>query len=177
MNGRVFLAVAALVCAWVASAHAQRIEKRWPPPQGAWAVVKVLLPSGREACSLTTRAPPDGPAGLAANIILDARATQFQFLYAGPEIPPVRQIMLFADKRFITTLPVVSQGKLLSAYLLAADMPGDLLQRRVLPALVGALGLSIQAGVRGYVMLIGNVSTLSAELSACAAEIIARSRR
>ena len=85
--------------------------------------------------------------------------------------------MLFADKRFITALPVHSQGKLLSAYVIAADMPGDLLRRRVLPTLIGALGLSIQAGVRGYAILIGNVGTLSAELSACVEEIIARSRR
>ena len=177
MKGKTFLAVTVLVCAWITGAHAQRIERRWRPPQGAWAVTKVLLPSGREACSLTTRAPPNGPAGLAANIILDLYRTQFQFIYAGPEIPPVRQVMLFADKRFITTLPVVSQGKLAGVYLLAADMPGDLLRRRVLPALADARGLSIQAGVRAYVILIGNVGTLSSELSACAAEIIAHARR
>ena len=177
MKGRVSLAVAVLVCAWTAVARAQHVEKRWPPPQGAWAVTKVLLPSGREACSLTTRAPPDGPAGLAADIIFDLYRTQFQFTYAGPEIPPVRQVMLFADKRFITTLPVVSQGKLAGAYLLAADVPGNLLRRRILPALADARRLSIQAGVRAYVILIGNVGTLSSELSACAAEIIAHARR
>ncbi len=177
MRSKAFLAVAVLVCAWISGAHAQRLEKGWPPPQGAWAVIKVLLPSGHEACSLTTRAPPNGPAGLAANIIFTLQTTQIQLIYAGPEIPPVREIMLFADKRFITTLPVLSQGRILSSYLLAADMPGDLLRRRVLPALAGAISLSIQAGVRGYLILIGNVATLSDELSACAAEVIARSRR
>ena len=116
-------------------------------------MIKVLLPSGHEACSRMTRAPSNAPAGLAANIMLDLRRMQLQFVYAGPEIPPVHDIMLFADKRFITAL--------LSAFLLAADVPGDLLRRRVLPALADARGLSLQASVRGYVMLIGNVGTCS----------------
>ncbi len=108
--------------------------------------------------------------------MLDLRQTQFQFLYTGPEIPPVREIMLFADKRFITTLPVVSQGKLLSAYVIATDMPGDLLRRRVLPALADARGLSVQAGVRAYVILIGNIGTATGQLSARSKKVIARSR-
>lgn len=177
MRRRAVLAVAVLLCTLSSAAHATRVEKRWPPPPGGWKVVEVLLPGGHEACSLMTRQPPWGPAALAATIMLDLRATEFQFIYAGPEIPPVRSIMLFADKRYISTLPVLAQGRILSAYRIAAEMPSAVLRRRVLPALAGALALGIQAGASGYVILIGNVATLTRQLTACSAEIIARSRR
>ena len=169
-------AVAALSCTWAINATAQQVEKSWPP-QSAWIVLKVRLPSGREACSLTTRKAPWGPASIAATMITDLHDTQFQFIYAGPEIPPFSQLLLFADKRFITALPVRSQGRLLQAYAIVAGMPGDVLQRRVLPALGDALALSIQTGLRGYVILIGRVATLRRELSACTEELVAQDDR
>jgi hypothetical protein len=98
--------------------------KGWPPV-GAWAVILFRSPK-TEYCSVTSRLPPNGPAGFGMSFAINSETTHFYLEYQGPRIPTPATIALSADGAPIASLTVLNQSSEgdQNDQMIVADVPG-----------------------------------------------------
>jgi hypothetical protein len=143
--------------------------RAWPPV-GAWAVSLSPLPSGSAVCGAMTRVPPYGPAGYTMAFSIGRVTTHFCLYNDGPMIPNPQGLTLSVDGRQIATLPIlghttVETGK---SFSIMADVPGDMLSRVILPAMVDSTTLAVTAGQHVYPMPIIDYKRVTDEIVQCA---------
>lgn len=171
------LLTAALAVIWATSgtnlqameSGASRPSLPFWKPVGPWVVLLLPLPNGNFACTALTRAAPKTPRGYSIGLVLGQSSTHFYL--NDPKLPrdtpgsitlSVDGIAV-ADPKVLLREPYDNGGQLL-----VADLPGDMLARRVLPAMVKGRTLEVTAGDRHYEMPIADFASVVRELGECA---------
>lgn len=137
---------------------------------GPWVVLLLPLSNGSYSCTALTRSPPVGPPGYSMAFALSPSATHFYLNYNAATNPAPSEVTLAVDGESIGRLKVLLDEPLDggSQQLLMADIPGDMLARQLIPAMVIGRMLDVIVGERHFTMTIAMFGSIVRDLRECA---------
>ena len=170
------LAAAALALIWVALAPAQAAGDPggkpaipvWKPV-GSWIVLLLPLARGGMSCTALTRMIPTAGGLYSVGFALSPTSTHFYLNGSAMPKPAPRMVRLAVDGRDVAELKVLLHERFANGeQLLMADLPGAMLARDILPAMVRGRALQVTAGGQHYTISIAEFGTVVSDLQQCA---------
>lgn len=138
-------------------------------PVGSWVVLLLPLGDGSLTCTAITRAIPTSAGVFSVGFALSSTSTHFYLNGSAlpKQAPPT--VTLAVDGHDVATLRVLLHEPIDgSEQLLVADLPGAMLAREVLPAMMRGRSLEVTAGARHYAVSIVDFGKVFVELQQCA---------
>lgn len=168
---RLTLVVLALFCGLGASAAVETGTSRaglpfWKPV-GRWIVLLLPLANGAYGCTALARSDPNAKYSVA--FVLTASSTHLYLDDPALSDPPPSTLELAVDGHSLARVQVLLQEPFdKGRQLLVADLPGAMLAREVLPAMLGGQKLEVTAGGRHYTVSVVDFPSVLRELQDCA---------
>jgi hypothetical protein len=137
---------AAAVLALSAPARAQMVKSYGK--LGAWSVSLAKDPTGDEICVVSSRQPPNGPAGYNLSFVVDSNYTRLFLGYQGAAMPTPAAVGLQVDDSALANLLVTAPRRDFGddLHLIFVDLPTGLLENVIFPAMAAQPSITAQAG-------------------------------
>lgn len=115
---------------------------------GAWTVTLAKDPTGDEICVVSSRQPPNGPAGFNLSFVIDSNYTRLFLGYQGPAMPTPDAVGLSVGGAALANLLVTAPRRDFGdeLHLIMIDLPTGLLRNVIFPAMGGDVAITARAG-------------------------------
>lgn len=136
---------------------------------GAWAVTLAKDPNGDEICIVSSRQPPNGPAGYNLSFVVDSNYTRLFLGYQGAAMPAPEAVGLAVGGAAVANLLVTAPPRDFAGnlHLIMIDLPTGLLDQVIFPAMAGDDAITARAGNAAFSVPTGRFGQVIGLVDAC----------
>jgi hypothetical protein len=162
-----FVLAAALFLALPGMAQAQLLKSYGK--LGAWSVTLAKDPTGDEICVVSSRQPPNGPAGFNLSFVVDSNYTRLFLGYQGPAMPTPDAVALAVGGSALANLLVTAPRRDFGndLHLIMIDLPTGLLQKVIFPAMGDDHAITARAGEAAFSVSTGHFDQVISLVDNC----------
>ncbi len=136
---------------------------------GAWSVTLAKDPNNDEICVVSSRQPPNGPAGFNLSFVVDSNYTRLFLGYQGPAMPTPDAVGLAVGGSALANLLVTAPRRDFGGdlHLVMIDLPTGLLKNVIFPAMGADGAITAKAGSAAFSVPTGHFDQVISLVDAC----------
>jgi hypothetical protein len=136
---------------------------------GAWSVTLAKDPTGDEICVVSSRQPPNGPAGFNLSFVVDSNYTRLFLGYQGPAMPTPDAVALAVGGAALANLLVTAPRRDFGddLHLIMIDLPTGLLRKVIFPAMGSDGAITARAGDAAFSVPTGHFDQVISLVNNC----------